>query len=78
MTSSQENPGKFKELIQWLMEATKSQGILSICLGSQGIIAWSYALESTTHMLLVLQHGEFKRKHKIVLNVFLCTSSLGL
>lgn len=51
-------PGKVQELIKWSEKPYKSQGVLSVYLESQGIIAWSYALENailhSVHVVLKL------------------------
>ena len=45
VTYDQGNPGKTREVTQCWVKPWKSQRILSICIGSKGVIAWCHALE---------------------------------
>ena len=76
LTNGQGNPGKVGKLILWSMKPWKSQGILSIYVGSQGIIGLSHTLGSTTHIMFILCCHESKRQHKIVPTGFFHTLSL--
>ena len=72
--------GKYLQGDQWSGKSWKpwkSQGMLLIYVGSQGIIVWSQALESAPHILSILCFSESKRQHKLVpATVFFHTLSL--
>ena len=53
------------------MRPLKNQGMLSVYVGSQGLITWNQALESTTHDLSVLCMVNSKGKIKWFQHFFL-------
>ena len=54
--------------IERSLKPWKSEDILAIYLGSQEIIAFSSALESSTHIMFMLRYGESEKLSKMVLS----------
>lgn len=59
---------KVMKSIERSLKPWKSEDILAIYLGSQEIIAFSSALESSTHIMFMLRYGESEKLSKMVLS----------